>query len=231
MNLGQIRRLINFIAHKENGQYIRPADFQDALNMAQILEFQSLLPALKIANDKGSYEQNTQVMSILRVFKEPDKVLTIDAQGRTPYPDKYQYASSASREIILENKCATSGGPSTTRVPIRLLNDDSVARILSSKIKAPTYKRPYYCMYAGYMQFWPIDMQQAFFTYLRLPNDVVYAWTEVDGREEYDDAGSTQLEWPEISHNKIMLRAMQVIGINISEPLLLNFANMMEASV
>lgn len=65
--------------------------------------------------------------------------------------------------------------------------------------------------------------------YLKYPTAPVYAYSQVGTRYVYDDAASTDLEWPSIVHDDLMIRVLSNLGINMRESLMVQYSEQQKA--
>lgn len=215
MDLGEFVKLTGFITRKNKGEYRSPSEITSTINLVQIKYFDDLLPDVHVKKN-GYYEENAKVMAKLYPFKKV-AALAIDTDGKADYPEGFVYPSSMRKKMLIQKKCGTAN-LETKYLPVRMIDDDKLNHVLTSKIIGPKeHKRAYFCMYSDHIKCFPESLKEADFTYLRRPVDVVYATTIVNGRPEYNSAGSTQLEWPEITHFEIMMRVLQIFGVHMRE--------------
>ena len=227
MDINEIFELVRFISNKSQTGTPTPANFNLAVNSAQLsffmerygnpAEYQPGQPIPRV-----SYEETKKISDDLRVFKVL-KDLTVDANGQGLIPSDYIHATSMRFNFITQGANKTIN---QVERPIVEVDDDKLGDRLVSEIVPPTKKRPIATFYNNYIQFNPIDLKKVKFTYLRQPNDAVWAFTTVNGRPVYDAANSTDLEWPDDTHNEIIVRILSLIGINLRDQELFQFAEM-----
>lgn len=227
MNINEIFELVRFISNKSQTGTPTPANFNLAVNSAQLslfmerygnpAEYQPGQPIPRI-----SYEETKKISDDLRPFKVLTD-LTVDSNGQGLIPANYIHATSMRFNYITQgpNKKITK-----VERPIVEVDDDKLGDRLISEIVAPTKRHPIATFYNNYIQYHPIDLKTVKFTYLRLPADAVWAFTTVSGRPVYDAGNSTDLEWPDDTHNEIIIRILSLVGINLRDQELFQFAEM-----
>lgn len=108
--------------------------------------------------------------------------------------------------------------------PFDTLNEDQLAERLDSHFLAPSSTHPC-AMIAGklavdgyrYVQFFPETGKSGKLWYLRRPAKPVYAYTVSNRVETHDAGNSTDLEWADQVVNEIMMGALSLLGINLSD--------------
>jgi hypothetical protein len=89
----------------------------------------------------------------------------------------------------------------------------------------PSTEFPICVFYKTYIQFYPeTGVEDISMTYLMKPVEAVYAFDITNDREVYNDGASVDIEWREQDINKIIMRTLQILGINLSDAELTNFA-------
>jgi hypothetical protein len=120
---------------------------------------------------------------------------------------------------------------------IKMTNEDELADKLNSQINPPIPTAPVGQMFTTrdalqnvlyQIQLYPRqNIYEGFIHYMRKPIKPVYAYNVVGGRViVYDPANSVQLEWRSNDVNKILLKALLSIGINLSDQEVSQFAEM-----
>jgi hypothetical protein len=168
-------------------------------------------------------------------------------------PGTMQAGASASRTIEIDLLPFLIGGDKPVAVPVAdqvtdlsnwyYINDwytsnSKAADIISQQelgmrinhpIKKATEKYPFATVSKKGLTVWPNTVKSIFISYYRSPASPVFKTkvntTDNAGELEYDEAGSTELEWAD--HNKIdiLYMIMQDMGINIERPDLEQLAN------
>jgi hypothetical protein len=105
-------------------------------------------------------------------------------------------------------------------------NRDERANRLNSQIDPVTVTSPVgEMMVPRYIRLYPTSGYTGTVTYLRRPVKPVFAYSLVSSRVVvYDAANSTQLEWRETEIVPLLLKALNSIGINLTDSEISNFA-------
>lgn len=113
-------------------------------------------------------------------------------------------------------------------LPIPFPNDDERTDRINSQIIPLTTNNPFgEWIGKGKIQLWPKVPQAGIVTYFRRPKAPFFSYTVVSGRVIVYNANlSTQLEWLERDQNAVLIKALESIGINISEQDIQQFAEM-----
>lgn len=110
-----------------------------------------------------------------------------------------------------------------------IISQQELGMRINHPIKKATTKYPFATITTNGLKIWPATIERINISYYRPPNDPAFK-TEVNttdniGALEYDETGSTELEWAD--HNKldILHMIMQDMGVNIERPDLEQLAN------
>lgn len=218
MDINEIYELVRFISNKSQTGTPSPSEFNLAVNSAQFTLFMERYgnPAEYVPGQpipRMTYEGTKKISDDLRVFKVLTD-LTIDTNGQGLIPDNYIHATSMRFNYITQG---SNKAISQVERPIVEVDDDKLGDRLISEIVAPTKKHVIATFYNTYIQYHPKDLVKVKFTYLRRPNDAVWAFTTTNGRPVYDVDNSTDLEWPDDTHNEIVIRTLSLVGINLRD--------------
>jgi len=226
MNINEIYELIRFVSNKAQSGSFTPEQFNLAVNSAQLslfmerynnpAEYQPGQPIPRVA-----YEMTQKISDDLRVFKKLID-LTLDSNGQGTLPPDYIHATSMRFNYIIQKKKVIT----QIERSIDVVDDDKLGDRLSSNLVMPTKRYPIATFYDTYIQFNPKDLRIVKFTYLRQPLDAIWAFTTVNDRPVYDPVNSVDLEWHPLTHNEIIVRTLSLVGINLREEQLLQYAEM-----
>lgn len=187
-----VRRSLN----PGQGRYFTPLEIDSAIN-------KSILDHFK--DDYKRYEETQEITDTLGFFK---KFIQIDVvSGSITFPDDFIHTSEI--EAVLSD--------SSTR-PFVEIKDSSWSRRKNSKGFGPTPLFPMCRQYENKMEVLPISgpvvVSKVNLWYLRRPAVAKYNFDEVMGYGfAYKDSGSVQVDWPEIDHSRILLKALGYLGI------------------
>lgn len=104
----------------------------------------------------------------------------------------------------------------------------ALAKRLSNNLVPPSLNYPICVFYQTYIQFYPINITNVKFSYLKKPVQPIYATTISNGRQVYDDVNSVDVEWNEVDLVKVTTRAMSVLGINLEDMKLVEWSESKE---
>ena len=187
-------------------------------------EYQPGTPLPKI-----SYEITQKITDDLRALKVrmgvDSGVMIVNAQGMANIPSDYVHFSSAKYNMIKDNTC---GNVTTKARNIEHLSDAQINDRLGDSIKMPTHRDPVFATYSTYFQFYPKDLRNVHFTYLRMPVTPFYNTSidEISDTENYLETGSVHFEYPEDCYEDIARMICSYIGINLRSTDLINYSEM-----
>ena len=239
INIDDLYRFVQFISNKEQSGFVKPSEFNIAVESAQMqffmerynnpAEYQSGRAVPRVA-----YNQTQKVSDDLREFIQR-VTLPVAANGVMNYPADYLHFSSASSSYVdvkfdrgtTAEDCPTcnqdttvgtvSSNVTTKTVSIRPVDDSELSNLLSSSIVNPTLEFPVLTFYQEGIQYHPTNINTVDFVYLRKPITAQWAFTTVDNRPVYDATTSIDLEWPIQVFNEIAIRVLAFVGINLRE--------------
>lgn len=161
------------------------------------------------------FDENNSLHDSLRQFTSDPTVITLTGGGQYVLPD----------DFIHEIGQITSG---TNDVEIDTVDRAALAKRKTNNLVPPSSSYPICTFYRTYIQFYPVDITNVKFSYLKKPVQPVYATAIVNGREVYDDVNSVDVEWNEVDLTKLTTRAMSVLGINLEDMKLVEWSELKE---
>jgi hypothetical protein len=232
ININDLYKFVQFISNKEQSGYLKPSEFNMAVDRAQMqlfmerynnpAEYQPGRPIPRV-----SYQQTQKISDDLRPFmKRSVKSLTNGKMLWSSLTD-YIHISSLRINYTSTNKC---GETNTVKKKVKLVDDAELSNYLDSTILAPSEKYPIAAIYNGFLQLYPENIQKLDITYLsrpQRPEDGQFWRYEVeDGLPMYNAALSTNLAWSDELFNEIAVRVLSFIGINLRETILSQYSEM-----
>lgn len=111
--------------------------------------------------------------------------------------------------------------------PIKIVSEDELPERLNSQILEPTVEDPVGIEEKpGIFQLYPATTISGFGYYFKTPVAPIFVYTKPDRRTiTYNQGASTQLEWNESSMNKILLKALILAGVNLSDGGVVEYAD------
>jgi len=191
----EIHDQINLLITKGRTGYHTAAEIDIAVYMASKWLFDFYF---------NMFDADNALHDSLRPFTSDPTIIVLDVNGQYIIPV----------DFIHEIGQITSG-PNDTMVDT--VDRAALARRRSNNLVPPSYDYPLCAFNSTHIQFYPIDITNVKFAYLRTPIQPVYATTIVNGREVYDDVNSVDVEWNEVDITKLTERAMSVLGINLED--------------
>jgi hypothetical protein len=222
MNIKEAVDYLNFWIRKERGAFYTIDESVNIIDLAQNAYFNDIMP---------KYATSQIVKDTLQPFKETIIFSpTTTTDGRITIEDiNYYDLLDCSINFIQDSR--------EQFYSIKMTNEDELADKLNSQMNPPIPTAPVGQMFTTrdidenvlyQIQFYPRqDIYEGTIHYMRKPIKPVYAYNVVGGRViVYDPANSVQLEWRSNDVNKILLKALLSIGINLSDQEVSQFAEM-----
>lgn len=203
---------LNFYINKFTGGFYTISELEDLTDMGQMGVYSDLKP---------KYATSQLVKDSLVPFRRFwDFTPTDTISGYIVVPD-LTYLDLLDLQITF-----TISGRGIGYYPVEMINEDERANRLNSQIDPVTITSPVGEQTAPrYFRLYPLSGYTGTVTYLRRPVKPVFGYTTVSGRIiVYNPNTSTQLEWKETDINKIILKSLEIAGVNLSEEELVQFA-------
>ena len=230
ININDLYKFVQFISNKEQSGYVKPSEFNMAVDRAQMqlfmerynnpAEYQPGRPIPRV-----SYQQTQKISDDLRPFiKKSVKTL---ASGKLLWSTLNDYVHISSLRINYEstNNC---GETITKKRGVKVVDDAELSNYLDSSILTPTSSYPIAAIYNGYLQLYPDSISQLEITYLSRPrrpaDGEFWKYDDTSGLPVYTAAPSTNLAWSDELFNEIAIRVLSFIGINLREVTLSQYA-------
>lgn len=225
MDLLEIHNRIRLTFNKDMTGYLLPAEIDRALDRAQLQEFRHLygddrrLPDMPVA-----YGITYKVHTDLLPFK---RAILYNSQEYNPQSNLYGTAPDGvlvfPQDLAFPISMTTTAGQS-----VKIVSEDEIGIRLSSTLRPPTLARPIavlggpassnsFIAIGQRVQFFPETGQNGRLYYLKTPA-VPHLAVEVSGRSVvYDEFSSTQMEWNATAIDRIIERAIAILGENMQE--------------
>jgi len=219
MTIDEVYSIMKYaIRNNQNGS-LKPADFNLVINQAQISyldfllgPFQKYMPGRPFA--AVEFGQNEDIRQRLTPFIAPPATLTIDGAGLSPYPTDFLAADAMYYGIYLRR--------------IKYIQQDRLSSHYNSYID-PIGTNPIYLIQNNGLQFYPINLASAKFSYIGQPPALNWAFTEdIYRRPIYNSGASTQPLWYDTDMLQIIVRALAIVGVNLQLGVVQQYSQMIK---
>jgi len=227
-NINDDYNLVLYAVGKNNQQgYLSPADFTVAINQAQksyvaylLGNFQQYQPGRPVA--RVEFGQNMVIRQrLIPIIYEA--WLPIDGAGYSPYPSAASQVPSNGDYLQTDAMWSAYGYER-----IREVQQNYFYQIQNSSID-PVANWPVYMIKNNGFQFSPANLGQAKISYVIEPQDMIWGYTlDGNGLPVYNPATSVQPVWDIASILEIIVRALRIIGVNLSYNEVSAYANQVE---
>lgn len=217
MNINDCFKIVTYLVDKYQGTGVSPEEFNRIFPMAERSYFDML------AGGVEDFQPGRPVPRIaLGMSNNVNEALA-------PFIQTSALTISSGSATVPTNLFKAIAMRTTANVDILRVDHSKLASKLNSSIDAPTLTKPCFNEVGSTYKFYPTSLTSANLTYLRLPNSPVWGYTTVSGRPVYDAGTSVQSEWNDADLNKIIMRAVGVIGVSVNDQLLIQAANQVKA--
>jgi hypothetical protein len=226
MTVNDMYRICQFAINKAQNGYLTPSEFNLVINQAQVSyqdyllgEFQQYQVGRPQARINYSLNEDTR-QRLTPLISQVS--LTIDGNGISSYPTGFLQVDAMFQT------------DSVSRV--RFVPQERLYSYYNSQID-PIATNPIYLLKNGQFQFYPKTLGTAIVSYIKSAPDIVWAYTTVSGRPVYAPPGQTQPPvqtpvtgsvnpvWYDIDILEIIARALKLIGLNLQDGQLEQYAN------
>lgn len=218
MNINDVYELMQYAINKAQNGYLSPKQFNIVINQGArsytsflLGEFQSYQNGRPIS--RVQFGQN----SVTRQRLTPiiyGYNLSVDVTGFSPYPKDYLQAD-AMFSIYGSNR-------------IRYVQQDSLYSYVNSVID-PIATNPVYLIEDAGFRFYPVTTASAKLSYVRNPPDMVWGFSnDAQNRPVYDPLKSTQPVFDNVAMYDIIVRALQIVGLNLQLGVVMQYADMIK---
>jgi hypothetical protein len=185
--------------------------YQDYL-LGEFQQYQYGRPQARI-----NYSQNENIRQRLSPLIT-SATLTINGSGEAAYPADYVQADT----II-----------TTAFNRVRFAQQDTLYSYYNSQID-PIATNPIYLLEPTGFQFYPITLGSAILTYVKDASEIIWGYNTVSGRPVYNPTtynpstqptGSQQPVWDNVDLLEIIARALKLIGLNLQDGQVQQYAN------
>jgi len=215
MTVNDMYLLMQFAVNKSQNGYLTSEEFNRVSNLAQNSYVSFLLGSLQ------QYQAGRPVArvelgqnSVVRQRLTPviyGYTLNVDSTGFSPYPADYVQTDSM------------WGIYGYSRV--RFVDQDRWYSAYNSKID-PVATNPIYMLKDTGFEFAPTTIVQAKMSYVKTPPSIYWGYVlDGNGRRVYSAAHSTDPVWDDVSILEIIVRALQLVGLNLQMNQVIAYSN------
>lgn len=204
-NISDVYNLVDYICRKNRGVFITPAEFNQVMTAAQLELFQYYWDMF--------YEQDQQLHDALQPFKVLRYQFASNSSGFVTFPSDYVHLFFGVFSIYGSTIC-----------DCQFVDNEQVPYAIKNQLRPVSLSAPIAEVAPNGFQMYPMTTQIGFYSYLRLPSQVVYGYTQNGRVITYDANTSTQIEFTDAYVNNIISRGLKYFGINMGEQDIQQFA-------
>lgn len=213
MDLQIAHNFIRYILQKERGGWAAPEEIDDVLDRAQWQKYN---------DDFSIYAVDQKAKDNLSVFST--KLIFSTSNGIVSLPIVATVNPCYEHFLSMYVQYYDNIQQTTRYREVKFLSEDKIAERLDSQILTPTITDPVGEQKSpGVFQLYPATSLSGYSYYLRRPVRPIFVYT-ISGRAiTYNSGSSTQMEWNESSMDNILLRAIQLAGVNLTDEQLVQY--------
>jgi len=220
VDLKDFHDIVRFFLNKEQGGWFSPEELDSMIDRAQWWFY---------SDQYDVYSKTQKIQDSLSPFVTPFTFVSTSA-GIVQLPivetvkPCYEHLQSMYVQYF-DNKRQI---PRTN--PIKIISEDELAERLESQILEPTISDPVAIQKGkGEFQIYPATTIAGKGSYFRRPVKPVFVYTESGRAIVYNQGLSTQLEWAGQSINKLIIKTLQLCGVNISDSMIISYTEQKDA--
>lgn len=211
VNINDFKNFTEFLSNKaQAGNSLTPAQFNQAANRAQVQVFEK---------DRAVYVSEELTSDFLSTFLKTKIFNGPFVTGEIIKPTDFQHIANVRSYHIKDDGVGTN-------VDLKGVKSSNWGEIISSSLSVPTSRWPKYSEYGNTLRILPTDLDTVTIDYFKTPIKPVWAFTVVNGRPVYDATNSVNFEWDDFATNNVAAYFLQLVGVNLKDGELANFANM-----
>jgi len=213
MTIAEVHDLLNFYINKYQGRYYDPEELDENIDAGQMALFSQLRPI---------YATSQRNQDALAPFLETYDFTTLNSvSGVFSIPSNVEYVALLSIDITY-----SISGRGTIYEAVPIVSKDEKAIRLRSQLDPVSETAPICEILAPrYFRLYPLQGYNGVATFFRRPTRPVFAYSTISGRViVYNPADSVQLEWNEDWHNAVVMKTLEILGVNLSDQDVTQFA-------
>ena len=225
MTLWEIYTLVKFIANKDfDGNVVTPERFRSLIKVVNIDLFRNKYglpeeyqPGRPIPMEHADITlKNTDDLKTFKVYIPNTPVNA----GVLPFPSNY-----AHRDTVSYSFTKTINGVATVLPKeVEILREAEFASRTGNYTKRPTTANPIGVVRSDGIHIRPLTIVAVDFNYYRWPVDPVFNYVLGDGYITYDASTSTEFEWVKDEHYTLTKMILSLVGINLREQQVIQYA-------
>jgi hypothetical protein len=219
MTIDEAYSLCKYVANKDqNGNTFKPAQFNMLAKVAQMDFISKRLGNVKLIGQSGStpfgYQSNRKVHEDLRpLVYGPVGIHIQPNTGLFTYPYGYIWPDAVHK---------------LDWTPIWEVATDEYPHVKKSTVIPPSSDYPVVVHRGAYGYIDPYTIGMFGMSYVKMPADPIWNYTVVNNEEVYNPIGSVDFQVSPNSHFELVLTILQMAGVNLDMPMLLQYADQKE---
>jgi hypothetical protein len=219
ININEIKQFIDFVSNKEqSGTAYSIPQFNIACQAANIDLFklryglpEEYSPGMPLP--RQAYEVTQKMKDDLRSCKEIVNISV--SNGIMTLPSDYVHKTALTYIKVTNSDCGED--PIVKRKGIQFMDDDKFDIRCDSSIKTPTQDFPIANMLKDSIRIEPKSIKSVEFSYLRIPKNPTWGYTNNNGVEQYDPITSVDFEWNQILFTDVAKIVLSYLSINLRD--------------
>lgn len=208
LNIDIFKRTAEVISNKvQSGNTVTVAQFNLLADQAQMLAFEE---------DRLVFLKTGESSDFLDWFLRNTIINPNPLTGYANYPSEFQHTAGVRSYYNGRER------------PVDLVENKAWGEVQASELVAPSKLFPKYTEFSGEYRFLPRNIGIVMLDYWKRPVKPVWNYTIVNNVQVYNPIGSVDFEWEAFTQNRIMANYLQLIGCNIRDKDLSEFASQLK---
>jgi hypothetical protein len=209
MNVNDCYLLVQYLANKAQAGYIKPSQFNLAINQGSNSYLDFLIGGIKERKTGVELWINRKMRNTLSALIAPASTISVDVSGLATYPTGY---------VIIDAMYTTSMDR------VRFVQQNSLYSYLKSTID-PIATNPVYLIEATGFRLYPNNIGNVKISFIKTPPVIAWGFTlDSNSRPVYNAGTSTDPFWDDIEIMEVIGRALRIIGVNLQSQVLNQYA-------
>ena len=211
LSVNKVFKFVQFVANKEHRGWVSPEEFNIAAEVAQLSLYSEL---------EGLYSATKKISADLRPFRRTEECGNGTLSGDT----------GDIPEVRIPIQAWITGGETNEYSPVKIIEESEYPGIKTSSLipSAASYPIMFLRIDTDTSQLPEIIVDPSTVSitlhYLTTPTPPEWDYTTTSGRPVYDDSGSTNFGFEDMSFMEISRRILGHVGINIKDELVTQYA-------
>lgn len=173
----------------------------------------------KFENDRAIFLKTQETSDFLEIYLKTKIGSPDPLTGYWAYPSDFLHTASMRRYNVIPDQ-------QSNEIPFTPVKNRSWGDINRSQLTPATLQFPKYTEFGDKFKILPKNVGIVYMDYFKQPTQPIWNFTVISDTEVYNPVGSVDFEWDSYSAPEVMANFLQIVGINLKDTELSQFAQM-----